>query len=97
MELPVETLFPVRARWRCLACVCQLKHRRIGLKPSTFFYLENEAFSNTKKLSESSTSLMHLCEGIEELNPDEKTRLLINLIDDIHDCAVIMQHRSLAT
>ena len=45
---------------------------------------------------ESSESVMHLSEDFIDLNADEETRLLIGLLDDIHDCADIMQHRSLA-
>ena len=45
---------------------------------------------------ESLFSLMHLSEEFTNLSPDEKTRLLIGLIDDVHDCAEIMQYRSLA-
>jgi hypothetical protein len=45
---------------------------------------------------ENSASVMHLSDEFTNLNPDEKTRLLIGLLDKIHDCADIMQHRSLA-
>ena len=51
---------------------------------------------NKSENSESSESVMHLSEDFIDLNADEKTRLLIGLLDDIHDCADIMQHRSLA-
>ena len=30
-----------------------------------------------------------------ELNPEEKASLLINLVDDLHDCVDIMNNRSL--
>ena len=50
----------------------------------------------TKRSPESPASVMHLSDEFTNLNPDEKTRLLIGLLDDIHDCANIMQHRSLA-
>ena len=52
--------------------------------------------TETKTSAESSASVMHLSDEFTNLNPDEKTRLLIGLLDDIHDCANIMQHRSLA-
>ena len=39
--------------------------------------------------------MMNMSEDVDELNPDEKTRLLISLVDDIHDCVDIMQNRSL--
>jgi hypothetical protein len=38
---------------------------------------------------------MKMSEDVDDLNPDEKTRLLISLVDDIHDCVDIMQNRSL--
>ena len=50
----------------------------------------------TKKCPESSASMVHLSDEFTNLNPDEKTRLLIGLLDDIHDCVDIMQNRSLA-
>jgi len=31
----------------------------------------------------------------EDIDPDTKTRLLISLVDDIHDCVDIMQNRSI--
>jgi len=41
------------------------------------------------------SSIMRLSEGVEDLNPDQKTRLLISLVDDLHDCVDIMHNRSL--
>ena len=59
--------------------------------------LGNTADTEKKvEYQESSESVMHLSEDFIYLNADEKTRLLIGLLDDIHDCADIMQHRSLA-
>ena len=52
--------------------------------------------TETEASPESSASVMHLSDEFTNLNPDEKTRLLIGLLDDIHDCADIMQHRILA-
>ena len=49
----------------------------------------------TPLAKESPKSLMKLSEEFEDLNPDKKTRLLIELITDVHDCANIMQFRSL--
>ena len=66
-------------------------------------YLDKESDSNdgTRRLNliekkESTASVMHLTQDFTDLNADEKTRLLIGLLDDIHDCAAIMQHRSLS-
>jgi len=42
-----------------------------------------------------SSSVMGMAANLGELNADQKTRLLIGLIDDLHDCADIMQNRSL--
>ena len=38
---------------------------------------------------------MNLSADMVDLSPAEKTHLLIGLIDDVHDCADIMQNRSL--
>jgi len=43
----------------------------------------------------SGSSIMNLTDEVEDLNPDEKTRLLLTLVDDLHDCVDIMQNRSL--
>ena len=43
----------------------------------------------------SSSSIMEMTEDAEDLSADEKTRLLIRLVDDLHDCVDIMQNRSL--
>ena len=40
-------------------------------------------------------SLMDLSQDLPELSADEKTRKLISLVEDIHDCAEIMQNRTL--
>ena len=40
-------------------------------------------------------SLMNLSEDLPDLSADEKTRKLISLVEDIHDCAEIMQNRTL--
>ena len=45
--------------------------------------------------SDTSSSIMNMSEDVDDLNPDEKTRLLISLVDDLHDCVDIMQCRSL--
>jgi len=43
----------------------------------------------------SGSSIMNLSDEVDDLNPDEKTRLLLTLVDDLHDCVNIMQNRSL--
>ena len=45
--------------------------------------------------SDTSCSIMNMSQDVDDLNPDEKTRLLISLVDDLHDCVDIMQYRSL--
>ena len=40
-------------------------------------------------------SLMNLSEDLPDLSADEKTRKLISLVEDIHNCAEIMQNRTL--
>ena len=40
-------------------------------------------------------SLMDLSQDLPALSADEKTRKLISLVEDIHDCAEIMQNRTL--
>ena len=38
---------------------------------------------------------MKKSEDLDDLNPAEKTSLLMNLVNDLHDCGDIMQNRSL--
>lgn len=80
----------------------ELLNIQVNLCQLIYRYLVKEASSDQLTSSktnpdheESPTSLMNLSEQFTDLNPDEKTRLLIGLIDDIHDCADIMQQRSL--
>jgi len=56
---------------------------------------DNEGTRNTSRPDETSSSIMSMSEDIDDINPDEKTRLLISLVDDLHDCVDIMQNRSL--
>ena len=49
----------------------------------------------TARSDETSSSIMKISEYVDDLSPDEKTRLLISLVDDLHDCVDIMHHRSL--
>ena len=39
-------------------------------------------------------SIMKMSEDVDDLNPAEKTSLLIRLVDDLHDCVGIIQKRS---
>ena len=50
---------------------------------------------NTSGPSDTSSSIMNMSQDVDDLNPDEKTRLLISLVDDLHDCVDIMQYRRL--
>ena len=38
---------------------------------------------------------MKKSEDLDDLNPAEKTSLLMSLVNDLHDCGDIMQNRSL--
>jgi hypothetical protein len=38
---------------------------------------------------------MKKSEDLDDLNPAEKSSLLISLVNDLHDCGDIMQNRSL--
>ena len=56
-----------------------------------------KAIENTSRKNEASScsSIMPMSDHVEHLNPDEKTRLLISLVDDLHDCVDIIHNRSL--
>ena len=71
-------------------------YRYLAKESSSTMNGDDMTKTDTKTSPESSASVMHLSDEFTNLNPDEKTRLLIGLLDDIHDCADIMQHRSLA-
>ena len=83
----------------------QLIYRYLSTK-SDLTYSKSRFSSDSDEAEESSprsspavenSSVMNLSEfGLEHrLSPDEKTRLLINLVDDVHDCVDIMMNRSL--
>ena len=73
----------------------QLMYRYLSTK-SDFTYTKSGYSSEDSESSvETSSSMMNMSEDVDDLNPDEKTRLLISLVDDIHDCVDIMQNRSL--
>jgi len=56
---------------------------------------DSEGKRSSSRPVDASSSIMHMSEDVDDLNPDEKTRLLISLVDDLHDCVDIMQNRSL--
>jgi len=72
--------------------LCQLIYR----------YLSNASLeappSPTPEGSEPGSAIMRLASHEESsgLSPDEKTRLLISMLDTLHDCAEIMLYRSLS-
>ena len=71
-------------------------YRYLAKESSSTLNADDMTKTEMQTSPESSASVMHLSDEFTNLNPDEKTRLLIGLLDDIHDCADIMQHRSLA-
>ena len=79
--------------------ISQLIYRYLSTK-SDFKYTKSGKVSedskvNTSGPSDTSSSIMNMSQDVDDLNPDEKTRLLISLVDDLHDCVDIMQYRSL--
>ena len=56
---------------------------------------ETEQSVASQRKVELDISLMDLSEDLPDLSADEKTRKLISLVEDIHDCAEIMQNRTL--
>jgi hypothetical protein len=55
----------------------------------------NKSESINNRSESYSSSIMAMSEDVDDMNPDEKTRLLISLVEDLHDCVDIMQNRSL--
>lgn len=78
--------------------LCQMIYRYLSRQDSSDAEAVNEktGIEDKSEKEESVGSVMHLAQDCSTLSADEKTRLLIGLLDDIHDCADIMQHRSLA-
>ena len=73
----------------------QLLYRYLSTK-SDFTYTKSGYSSEDSESSvETSSNMMTMSEDVDDLNPGEKSRLLISLVDDIHDCVEIMQNRSL--
>ena len=56
---------------------------------------ESEQSGVGQRTVELDISLMDLSQDLPDLSADEKTRKLISLVEDIHDCAEIMQNRTL--
>ena len=49
-----------------------------------------------RSTSSVSSSMMGMGgEDVDDLTPDEKTNLLLSLVDELHDCVDIIQNRSL--
>jgi len=78
--------------------LCQMIYRYLSRQENSDAEAVNEktGIEDKSEKEESVGSVMHLAQDCSTLSADEKTRLLIGLLDDIHDCADIMQHRSLA-
>ena len=72
----------------------QLIYRYLSTK-TDLNYTKSERITNALRSDEDSTSIMKMSEDVDDLNPDEKTRLLLSLVDDLHDCVDILQNRSL--
>ena len=76
----------------------QFIYRYLAAKDNTDLkYTKTQTDTSSLPAAEksSSSSIMEMTEDAEDLSADEKTRLLIRLVDDLHDCVDIMQHRSL--
>jgi len=73
--------------------LCQLIYRYLSNAS-----LEASSSSPTSEASEPGSAIMRLASHEESsgLSPDEKTRLLISMLDTLHDCAEIMLYRSLS-
>ena len=72
----------------------QLIYRYLSTK-TDLNYTKSERITNALRSDKDSSSIMKMSEDVDDLNPDEKTRLLFSLVDDLHDCVDILQHRSL--
>ena len=76
----------------------QFIYRYLAAKDNTDLkYTKTQTDTSSMPAAErsSSSSIMEMTEDAEELSADEKTRLLVRLVDDLHDCVDIMQNRSL--
>ena len=71
---------------------------QVDLQRLIYRYLsqsETEQTGSGQRKVELDISLMDLSQDLPALSADEKTRKLISLVEDIHDCAEIMQNRTL--
>ena len=78
--------------------LCQFIYRYLAAKDNThlkYTKTKTDSCSSTEPGTSSSSSIMEMSEDVDDLNPDQKTKLLISLVDDLHDCVDIMQNRSL--
>ena len=74
--------------------LCQMIYRYLDKQESDDTEAANK--KTETEYEESVGKVMHLAQDCSSLSADEKTRLLIGLLDDIHDCADILYQRSLA-
>ena len=81
--------------------LCQLIYRYLSAQ-TDFTYTksgysseDSDSARNSPSNSTTNSSIMNLSEDVDEMSAGEKTSLLINLVDDLHDCVDIMQRRSL--
>merc|ERR1712154_140464 len=81
--------------------LCQLIYRYLSAQ-TDFTYTksgysseDSDSARNSPSTSTTNSSIMNLSEDVDDLSAGEKTSLLINLVDDLHDCVDIMQRRSL--
>ena len=56
---------------------------------------DSDGARSTSSVSTSSSMMGMGGENMDDLTPDEKTNLLLSLVDDLHDCVDIIQNRSL--
>jgi len=61
-----------------------------------YLCFQSETGPHSEKCSELGISLMNLSQDMPEQSPSEKASTLIDMVNMVHDCANIMQHRSLA-
>ena len=102
MMKPPETCFPLQQPDPTLVSVqsslCQFIYRYLAAKDNTSLEY-TKTVKTVIALPEPGTSfcssIMKKSEDLDDLNPAEKTSLLMNLVNDLHDCGNIMQNRSL--
>ena len=77
--------------------LCNFIYRYLKTKDNTDLKYTKTSKTDPCSLPEpgtsSSSSIMRLSDNMDDLSPDEKTRLLISLVDDLHHCVQIIQNR----